>query len=252
MADGVRIERDGPVQVLRFDRPEKKNAISGAMYAALAAALESGSADDAIAASVVLGSPGIFTAGNDIGDFARSMSEGHGIGEPALRFLRALATHDRPLLAGVDGPALGIGATLLLHCDYVLATPRAILRTPFTDLGLTPEAASSLLGPRLMGHPRAFELLVMGQAFDAGAALKAGLVNAIVDPEQVEPRVLETAHELAAKSREAVLASRRLLKGDPAETLARIEAEATLFAERLQSKDAQAAFAAFMTRNKSS
>ncbi len=252
MAHGIRIERDGPVQILRFDRPDKKNAITGAMYAALAEALKAASADDAIAVSVFLGSPGFFTAGNDIGDFIRSATEGHGIGEPALRFLRALATHDRPLMAGVDGPAFGIGATLLLHCDYVLATPRTVLKTPFTDLGLTPEAASSLLAPRLLGHSRAFELLVMGRALDAEVALNAGLLNAVVDPDQLEPRILETAHELAAKPRDAVLASRRLLKGDTAAILARIEAEATLFAERLQSSEAQAAFAAFISKSKGS
>jgi enoyl-CoA hydratase/carnithine racemase len=251
MAEGVRIGRDGPVQILRFDRPEKKNAITGAMYDALADALEAASRDDAIGVSVVLGSPEVFTAGNDIGDFIRMVSQGAAFGEPILRFLRALATHDRPLLAGVDGLAVGVGTTLLLHCDYVLATPRSLLRTPFTGLGLVPEAASTLLAPRVIGHARAFELLVMGQDFGADRALSAGLVNAVVAPEALEPQLLAAARELAARPRQAVLASRRLLKGDPAEILARIDAEAALFAERLASREAQEAFAAFMGKGKS-
>jgi enoyl-CoA hydratase/carnithine racemase len=251
MMEGVRVERDGPVQLLRFDRPEKKNAITGAMYEALAEALHEASRDDSVGASVVLGSPEIFTAGNDIGDFTRITSQGGRLGEPILRFLRALATHDRPLLAGVDGLAVGVGTTLLLHCDYVLATPRSIFRTPFTALGLVPEAASSLLAPRVMGHVRAFELLVMGRDFDAERALAGGLVNAVVAPEALEPQLLAAARELAARPRRAVLASRRLLKGDPAEVRARIDVEAALFAERLASPEAQEAFSAFMSKGKS-
>lgn len=250
MAEGVRIERDGPVQILRLARPEKKNAVTGAMYSALAEALEAASGDDAIGVSVVLGSPEIFTAGNDIGDFVRMASEG-GLGAPILRFLRALPTHDRPLLAGVDGLAVGIGTTLLLHCDYVLATPRSVFRTPFAALGLVPEAASSLLAPRVMGHQRAFELLVMGRDFDAESALLAGLVSALVGPDALEPQVLAAGRALAALPREAVLASRRLLKGDSTEVLARIEQEAELFAERLASSEAQAAFASFLGKGKS-
>ena len=250
MAEGVRIERDGPVQILRFDRPEKRNAITGAMYSALAEALEAASGDDAIGVSVVLGSPEIFTAGNDIGDFVRMASEG-GLGAPILRFLRALAVHDRPLLAGVDGLAVGIGTTLLLHCDYVLATPRSVFRTPFAALGLVPEAASSLLAPRVMGHQRAFELLVMGRDFDADRALRAGLVSGLVKPNGVEPEILAAARAVARLPREAVLASRRLMKGDPAEILSRIEQEAELFAERLVSREAQAAFASFLGKGKS-
>jgi enoyl-CoA hydratase/carnithine racemase len=250
VTQGVRSERDGPVQILRFDRPEKKNAITGAMYTTLADALERASRDATIGVSVVLGTPGIFTAGNDIGDFVRMASQG-GLGEPILRFLRALATHERPLLAGVDGLAVGVGTTLLFHCDHVLATARSVFRTPFAALGLVPEAASSLLAPRLMGHQRAFELLVMGHDLDAESALRAGLVSALVGREALEPQILTASRALAALPREAVLASRRLLRGDPAEILAQIEREAERFAERLASPEAEAAFAAFMQKGKS-
>jgi enoyl-CoA hydratase/carnithine racemase len=138
-----------------------------------------------------------------------------------------------------------------MHCDYVLATPRAVFHTPFTDLGLVPEAGSSLLAPTVMGHARAFELLVMGRQFDAQAALLAGLVNAIVAPAEIEAAILAAARALAAKPREAVLAARRLLKGDSVKILARIEKEAEVFAERLASREAQAAFAAFLQKGKS-
>jgi enoyl-CoA hydratase/carnithine racemase len=246
---GIAIEQRGAVQVLRFDRPEKKNALSPAMYEALAQALEASAADESVGVTVFLGAPGIFTAGNDIGDFVKVASEGR-FPDTVLRFLRALAAADRPLMAGVDGLAVGVGATILMHCDYVLATPRAVLRTPFTALGLVPEAASSLLAPRAIGHKRAFELLVMGRDMKAEAALQAGFFNALVAAEALESAVLAAAEALAARPREAVLASRRLLKGDPAEILARIEVEAEIFAERLASREAQAAFAAFMGRDR--
>lgn len=246
MTAGLRIERRGALQFLRFDRAEKKNAIDAAMYDALAAALEDG--DAAIAATIFLGAPGIFSAGNDLADFLRAASEPRKMLAPILRFLHALAKLDRPLLAAVDGLAVGVGATLLLHCDYVLATPRTILRAPFTALGLTPEAASSLLAPRLIGHPRAFAFLVMGRDMDAESARAAGLVNAIVPPEAMEPGILAAANAIAALPREAVRASRKLLKGDPAEIAARIDAEAEIFAARLVSPEAQAAFARFLAQ----
>jgi enoyl-CoA hydratase/carnithine racemase len=249
MADGVRIERDGAVLILRLDRPEKKNALTSGMYTVLADALTSADHDDGISACVFLGSPGSFCAGNDMADLARMGSEG-ALGEPVLRFLRALAGSQRPLMAGVDGLAVGVGATLLLHCDYVLATPQSRLRTPFTALGLVPEAASSLLAPRLIGHALAFELLVMGCDLGAERARNAGLINRIVPSQELEATILAAAHDLAGKPREAVLASRRLLKGDPAETLARIDLEARTFAERLRSTEAQAAFAAFMGKGR--
>lgn len=243
---GVHIKRDSALLLLRFNRADKKNAITQTMYLALAEALEAANRDDGIGVCVILGSPRIFTAGNDIGDFLRAGADGEGIGA-VLRFLHALASLDRPLLAALDGLAVGIGATLLLHCDYVLATPRSVLRTPFTALGLVPEAGSSLLGPRIMGHARAFDLLVMGEDFGAEAALTAGIVNAIVPEDRLEAAILERAHMLAAKPRDAVLAARRLLKGDPAEILARMAEEAELFVQRLASAEAKAAFAAFLT-----
>lgn len=249
MTDGVAISRDGPIQIIRLTRVEKKNAVTEAMYDAMTEALESAEHDDTLAVSVFFGAPEIFCAGNDIGDFQRATSEGRH-GEAGTRFIKALATARRPMMAGVDGLAVGIGTTMLLHCDHVLATPRAVFLTPFTALGLLPEAASSLIGPRLMGHRRAFELLVMGRDMDAEAAKAAGLVNAVVASDGLEDAVLAAARELAALPREAVLAARRLLKGDPGELLVRIDEETALFAERLKSPEAQAAFRAFMAKGK--
>lgn len=257
MTDGIRIERDGAVLALRFVRPEKKNAITQAMYETMASALEAASRDDGIGVCVLLGSPGIFSAGNDIADFLRAGSaeagtaanDAAGMGA-VLRFLRALTLLDRPLFAAVDGLAVGVGATLLFHCDHVLVTPRTVLRAPFTALGLVPEAASSLLAPRLMGHARAFELLVMGRDLDAEAAVAAGIVNAIVPEPDLVPRILTAAADLAEQPREAVIASRRLLKGETAEILTRIDVEAELFTGRLASREAQTAFGAFMRKEK--
>jgi enoyl-CoA hydratase/carnithine racemase len=150
--------------------------------------------------------------------------------------------------AGVDGLCVGIGTTLLLHCDYIVASGRSVLRAPFVDLGLVPEAASSLLAPRLMGQARAFELLCLGGHFDAARAQQCGLVNEVIEAEQVTPRICAVAAALAAKPPAALLLSRRLLRGDPVELLARIDTEAQLFSQQLQSDEARAAFARFLNK----
>ncbi len=250
MAADIDITCSGSVQTLRFARPEKKNALTLDMYDALAGALEAANGDDGIAVNLILGSPGIFTGGNDIGDFMRIAVEGQGLGTTILRFLRALARSEKPIVAGVDGAAIGIGTTLLMHCDYVAVSDRSVFMTPFVDLALVPEAASSLIAPRLMGHVRAFELLVMGQEFSAQAALEAGLVNRVVAPDALENTASEAAAAIAAKPRQSLMMARRLIKGDPADILARIDAEAECFAERLSSAEAQAAFSAFMQKGK--
>lgn len=251
MTDLVRVDRRDGVLTITLDRPEKKNALTGAMYRALADALTGtaaeSEADPAVGAVLIAGSPGAFTAGNDLKDFVAAAEGGDGLGS-ILAFLRALASCEVPLVAAVDGLAIGVGTTLLMHCDLVFASDRSVFRTPFTDLGLVPEAASSLLGPRLMGHQRAFELLVAGLAFDARRAEAAGLVNRVLPAERVLEEAFAAAAALAAKPRRAVAIGRRLLKGDPVEILARIDEEALLFAERLQSPEAQAAFRSFLTR----
>ena len=171
-----------------------------------------------------------------------------GLRPQATRFLHRLAHAGKPLVAAVQGVAIGIGTTLLLHCDYVVAAADARFATPFAALGLVPEAASSLLMPRLMGTRRAFELLVMGRALDADAAKALGLVNAVVPADDVDAVALTAAHEIAALPAEAVAASRRLIRGPTGEIIKRIDEEAEIFRQHLASPEASAAFAAFLTR----
>lgn len=246
MSAHVEIAQAGAVQTVRLNRPEKKNALTAAMYGALADALKTANASDDIAVTVIFGQPGIFCAGNDLMDFL-AVSQG-GDTMVAFSFLQALAEHEKPLIAAVDGPAIGVGTTLILHCDLIFASPRALFQTPFVNLGLIPEAASSLLGPRLMGHARAFELLVMGEPFSAEHAKEAGFVNHIVPPEGLEGAALKAAEALSQKPREAVRISRRLLRGDPASVKNRMQEEGAIFLERLKSQEAIAAFSAFLQK----
>jgi enoyl-CoA hydratase/carnithine racemase len=248
MSEHVTIGREGAVQILRLNRAEKKNALTMAMYEALAGALNAANADDGVAVTVILGQPGVFCAGNDIADFLAASQGGavlHG-----FEFLKALATFDKPLIVAVDGPAVGIGTTLLFHCDLAFASPRAVFQTPFVDLGLVPEAGSSLLGPRVMGHVRAFELLAMGAPFSAEQAKEAGLINRIVAPDALESEALNAAQTLAGKPREALRIARRLLRGDTAALKQRMQEEGALFLERVKSDEAAAAFFAFLQKSK--
>ncbi len=167
-----------------------------------------------------------------------------------MRFLYALARSDKPLVAAVQGNAVGVGTTMLMHCDHVVASTQARFLTPFVSLGLVPEAASSLIAPRLMGQARAFSLLVMGRPLEATAAKDAGLVNTIVPPDAVETEAMKAANAIAALPPQAVLASRCLLRGPPDEIIARIDEEAEAFKARLGSAEAKAAFTAFMTRKR--
>ena len=248
MSEDVAIKASDSVQTIRMNRPQKKNALTGEMYSALAGALEAGETDAGIRVHLVLGHPGAFCAGNDIKDFVAMAAEGGGLGEPIVRFLHALAGTTKPIVAAVDGPAVGIGTTMLFHCDMVYASPESVFHTPFVDLGIVPEAGSSLLGPRLMGPARAFELLCLGTRFDAARARDAGIVNHLVEAEKIETTAMESARAIAAKPPGALGLARRLVRGDPKEIIARIDEEAAIFAERLQSPEAQAAFAAFLNR----
>ena len=182
MSDHVTLADQGPIRIVRMNRPDKKNALTASMYGAMADALENANSHRDIRCVVIAGLPGAFSAGNDLAEFSQAATSGEGVALPVVRFLHALARSERPLVAAVQGLAVGVGTTMLLHCDHVVAGTDARFSTPFVNLGLVPEAASSLLAPRLMGHLRAFELLVMGRPLDAAAALACGLVNAVVPP----------------------------------------------------------------------
>jgi len=249
MGNGIDVSRSGPVQVIRIARPEKKNALTLAMYDALSAAFETGDAAADVAVHAVLGERGVFSAGNDIGDFLNA-AQGSGAYsiETILRFLAKLPRIAKPVVAGVDGTAIGVGVTMLLHFDLVYASPASQFSTPFLDLGLVPEAGSSLLMPRLAGYQRAFEMLVLGAPFSAARAREAGLVNEIVDSDALEAKVMGTAARLAGKPPEALALARRLVRGDPADIDARIKEEAQAFRARLASPEAREAFRAFLEK----
>jgi enoyl-CoA hydratase/carnithine racemase len=249
MTDQVLIADEGAVRVIRFNRPEKKNALTSPMYAAISQALREADDSPAIRCVVLAGAPGAFSAGADIGEFLESAQSG-GLRPKTIEFLHALAQTKKPLVAAVGGLAVGIGTTMLLHCDYVVAAESATFATPFTRLGLLPEAASSLLGPRRMGHARAFALLVMGRPLNAAAAKDAGLVNEVVDAAAVEGTAMAAAREIAALPAGAVAQSRALLRGELDDVVKRIDTEAMAFRERLQSDEARAAFTAFLSRRK--
>jgi enoyl-CoA hydratase/carnithine racemase len=240
----VKITRDGAVLCVTFDRPDKKNALNRAMYKATTGALRQAAGDSSIGAVVFAGSGGVFTAGNDIADFLEASAEP---GEfPAFTFIKALAACETPLVGAIAGVAIGIGATMMLHCDLVYVAPDAIFRLPFVDLGLVPEAASSLLLPRRVGMAKAAEFMLLGEVFGAEEAVRLGLANAIVPACELCSFAIERAGRLATKPRAAIAATRRLMRGDGEEILARIEEEARLFSAAMRSEEACAAYAAFL------
>lgn len=249
MSDLVLINDDGPVRTIRMTRPDKKNALTMAMYDAMAGGIETAPAAN-IRCLLIGGAPTVFCAGNDIGDFLQAAMGGGGLGTPILRFLHALARCETPLVAAVQGNAVGVGTTMLMHCDHVVASTEAKFTTPFVSLGLVPEAASSLIAPRLLGHARAFSMLVMGKPLNADEAKAAGLINIVAPPDAVEAEAVKAARHITGLPPQAVLASRRLMRGNPDEIVARIDEEAEEFKARLKSAEAQAAFTAFMTRKR--
>lgn len=250
MTEQVIVTDDGAIRIIRMNRPEKKNALTSAMYDAMAAALESAAGASPVRAILITGAPGVFTAGNDLQDFLKAAMGGEGLGGSVMRFLHALARCERPLVAAVEGNAIGLGTTMMLHCDYAVAAADARFQTPFVSLGLVPEAASTLIAPGIMGHRRAFELLVMGKALNGDEAKACGLVNAVAPAGQVEAVALEAAKRIAALPPEAVAQSRKLMKGTPDAVVARMDVEAEEFKRRLKSPEARQAFEAFLARKK--
>lgn len=249
MSEHIQIERRDSVQSIRMNRPDKKNAITRAMYAAMAQALADGDVDPGIRCHVILGVPGAFSSGNDLADFMAVATGGEG-GREVYDFLLALAKAQKPIVSGVDGVAVGIGTTINLHCDLTFATPRTEFRTPFVDLGLVPEAGSSLLAPSVVGRQQAFALLGLGEGFSADRAKEAGLIYAVVADADLEDAVFAAAERIAAKPPEALKIARDFLLGDRTALIERIEAEGVAFRDRLKSDEARNAFVAFMNRKK--
>lgn len=245
----VLVELRGAVQVIRMNRPDKKNALTRPMYAAMSAALLAGDGDPSVRCHVFLGVPGAFSAGNDLADFL-AVSQGHEGGQEVWAFLGALAGARKPMVSGVDGIAVGIGTTLNLHCDLTFATPRTEFRTPFVDLGLVPEAGSSLLAPLLIGRQQAFALLGLGEGISADRARTMGMIYDVVAESELEAAVFLAAERIASKPPGALQATRDLIRAPRDELMARIGEESAMFAERLKSDEAKAALLAFMSRKK--
>jgi enoyl-CoA hydratase/carnithine racemase len=232
---------------IQINRPDKKNALTLAMYDAMTEALLAAEADPAVHAILFAGADTCFTAGNDLGDFLDNPPSGED--SPVFRFLKTLIAAQKPVLAAVHGVAVGIGTTMLLHCDLAWAGPSARFQVPFVNLGLTPEAASSLILPQLMGHRRAAELLLLGETFDAETALAVGLVNGLRADSELDAYVLHKAQALAAKPPTAVRLSKQLMKRWPADAVRQaMSAEGEIFISRLSSPEAREAMTAFFER----
>jgi len=240
---------DAGVMTITFNRLDKKNSITSAMYAAMADAVAQAAGDASVRVVLIQGHESIFSAGNDIGDFLNQPPSTPD--SPVFRFLRGIATLEKPLLAAVAGPAVGIGTTLLFHCDLVYAGDNAAFSMPFVNLGLCPEAASSLLAPRMFGYHRAAEALLMGEPFFAEAAQEVGLVNRVVPPTEVNGFAQAQARKLAAKPLSSLIETKRLMKGSyQQEVLAKMAEEGQSFGRMLREPAAKEAFGAFMDKRK--
>ena len=240
---------DAGVMTITFNRLDKKNSITSSMYAAMADAVAQAGADPAVRVVVFQGHESIFSAGNDIGDFLNQPPTTQE--SPVFRFLRGIATFEKPLIAAVAGPAVGIGTTMLFHCDLVYAGDNAAFSMPFVNLGLCPEAASSLLAPRMFGYHRAAEALLMGEPFFAEAAQEVGLVNRVVPPTEVNGYAQAQARKLAAKPLTSLIATKRLMKGgDQQAVLQKMDEEGRDFGRMLREPAAKEAFGAFMEKRK--
>ena len=247
MTEHVVVEKGEGILTLTLARPDKKNALTNAMYGRLADAIEAAETDAAARVILIRGQGDMFTSGNDVGEFAAIAAGGALVEQHVGRFVRALVKTSRPLVAAVQGRAVGIGTTMLLHCDLVVLADNALLSTPFVSLALVPEAASSLLLPRRIGHARAYEMFALGETVSAKNALDWGLANRVVTLEQLHDIAADLAAKLARQPVGALATTKRLMR--KADVLAaQVAVESECFAERLRTAEAREAFAAFAER----
>ena len=244
MTEHIRIEHRDHILTLTFARPDKKNALTNAMYGALADAILAAETDKAVRAIVLRGEGDMFTPGNDVGEFAM-MATGAFKGERHVsRFVEAIARSTQPMVAAVQGRAVGIGTTMLLHCDFVVLAENALLSTPFVSLALVPEAASTMLMPLRVGYARAFEMFALGETMDAKTALQLGIANRVVPLERLHAEAAAVAAKLAKLPAGSLAATKRLMRNAEM-LLAQMAAESKIFAERLTTSEAREAFTAF-------
>lgn len=249
MSDNISISVNDTIQHIQICRADKMNAFTDDMYQSVATALKKSHKADEIKVNLISGVPGCFTAGNDISDFYTYAEKGS-FSPGIIDFLTTLGTLDMPLILAIDGPAIGIGTTMAFHADLVYATPEAIFATPFADLGLTPEAASSYLMPKTMGHARAYEMLALGEKYSAKDACRAGFVNKVIPSDELISHSLNIAKKLSKKPESSLLATKQLLKTEQEYILAVMEKEVEIFTRQLQSKEAKAAFSSFLNKTK--
>lgn len=248
MSEHVRVTREAGVCTITLERAEKKNALTRDMYKAIADALDSARDDDAIGCVLITGSGGVFSAGNDIGDFRKAKDGPREQHPDSARIYTGLPTYPKPVVAAVDGLAIGIGCTILLHCDLVYASPAARFRMPFVDLGLVPELGASLLVPRLAGQHKAAELILLGDFFDAATAESIGLVNKVLPAEELGAHATAVARRLAAKPRTALRETKRLLRLGAEAVHDQIRAEMVVFRQLLVSPETQAIMAGVLKK----
>lgn len=239
--------QDGAVFTMQIDRPEKKNALLPGMYRALGDGIYQANSDDSINVILIRGTEDCFTSGNDVNGFLGESDEER----PSVHFMKALATAKKPIIAAVGGLAIGIGTTMLFHCDLIYASEESYLHLPFTRLGACPEAGSSYLLPKQIGHARAAELLLLGERFSAPKARDYGIVNEVLPQTEYLQRATEKAHELASLPAQAVQTSKALLKREQEEPLLQtIEVELERFSALMQTPEAQAIISAFLNKKK--
>ncbi|HYG41889.1 MAG TPA: enoyl-CoA hydratase-related protein [Bordetella sp.] len=244
--DSLLAERNGAILTLTINRPQRRNALDAATYHALAAQLRQATEDTGVSAVILAGAGAHFTAGNDLHDFQADRPDGDSAG---MTFLRALVATDVPVIAAVEGYAVGVGVTLLQHCDFVYAARNATLRIPFVALGLCPEGASSLMLPRLAGARKAAQWLLQGKAFGADEAMQAGLVTQVTEPGQALAAAQTTAADLAAQPRSALRLTKSMLQRADREAINEtLDFEARQFSARLKTQEAQDAFARFLNK----
>ena len=248
MTEHIRIQRDDDVLEIAFARPDKKNALSNAMYRTATEALDGAEKDSTVRVVLFTAEGDAFTAGNDLADFA-SAATGKGDGLAAHGFIEALGRADKPIVAAVPGLAVGVGTTMLLHCDLVYLAEGATLSTPFVNLALVPEAASSMLLPARIGHVRAFAMFALGETISAAEALSLGLANKVLPKDEVLSAARQAARTLATRPLGAIVATKRLMR-DKQRILGRMAEEGAVFAQRLQTNEAREAFNAFAERRK--
>ena len=252
MSEHVIVSDQEAVRIITMRRPEKKNTLTQDMYLAMSDAIDQAQRDPAIRCLILTGRSGVFTAGNDIGDYLHAATETSEVARPrnSVIFLQSLISNAKPIIAAVDGIAIGIGTTMVFHCDYVVASTTASFSSPFVQYGLVPEGATSLLVPQMVGHQRAFAMLALGRAMSAEDGREAGFVNLVVPPGHALVESQKVAREICALPAEAVALSRKLLKLPTEDLVRRVGEEDRFFGERMRSPEAIEAFQRFFARKK--